>query len=307
MHKLNYDKTLDKIDDILASWAHRNLTPIGKVTVLNSLISSLLVHKLSALPLPTKQFFDRYKKRITEFLWNSKPAKIVYSKLIQNYDRLGLKLVDLEIKDVALKNAWPCRWNERNDQWIYNSLPMEDNRIWECNISMEDIDRFYQKKLSTVNSIWKARAKVNYAAFYENAEEILDAMIIGNSQIRRKGKPIFDKILVTSNVEKILNVYNIESNKYCYWFEIQENYGVSFDQLYYWGIIAAFPNVWKVIIKNYDFKVPLDRLNRVENWIGKTRNATVSKAVYWYLIQERSIPPIAMKKVWTTTLKRFNR
>ena len=44
LHEANYDEALEKIKDVLNSWTHRSLTIIGKITIINSLVISLLVY-----------------------------------------------------------------------------------------------------------------------------------------------------------------------------------------------------------------------------------------------------------------------
>ena len=70
--------------------------------------------------------------------------KIKYEKLVQGYDRLGLKLVDLELKDIAMKASWPCRWADRNEEelkWFFEFLPIKDKGIWECNTASKDVTK----------------------------------------------------------------------------------------------------------------------------------------------------------------------
>ena len=82
---VNYFDVLPKVQSILHNWAYRNLTIIGKIVVINSLISSLFVHKFLALPSPPVEFFKRYKAMITDFLWNGKVSK---NSLQQTHTRL---------------------------------------------------------------------------------------------------------------------------------------------------------------------------------------------------------------------------
>ena len=58
-YRENYTKLLEKADSIINSWENRSLTPIGKITVVNSLINTLFAHKLLALPTPPQVLFSR--------------------------------------------------------------------------------------------------------------------------------------------------------------------------------------------------------------------------------------------------------
>ena len=82
----NYIKLLDKVKQRLSMWINRDLTPIGKITVVNSLVCSLFSHKFLALPSPPDSFFLTFKKIITDFIWNGKTPEISYVKMIQRYE-----------------------------------------------------------------------------------------------------------------------------------------------------------------------------------------------------------------------------
>ena len=86
-------------------WKYRTITPLGKIQVINSLVSTLVVYKMLCLPNPTIAFMSEYMEIISHFLWG-KSNKFRYDRVIQNYEHGGLKLVDLESKNAALKLSW---------------------------------------------------------------------------------------------------------------------------------------------------------------------------------------------------------
>ena len=63
MYHDNFIDMLDKVEDILKAWKFRNLTPLGKIRVVNDLVNSLFSHKFLALPTPPTTFFSLYKKK----------------------------------------------------------------------------------------------------------------------------------------------------------------------------------------------------------------------------------------------------
>ena len=74
---------------------------------------------------------------------------------------MGLKLVDLKLKDTALKAPWPItgRWKDRDAeqlQWFFEHLPIQDERIWECNLKSKDIRNKEHDQLSSRISIIEA-------------------------------------------------------------------------------------------------------------------------------------------------------
>ena len=89
MHEYNYDQALIKIKAITKRWSNRALSLPGKITIVNSLLASILTYKIMALSTPSQEFFKQYKMIVTDFLWDGKPARIRYNKLIQSYEKGG--------------------------------------------------------------------------------------------------------------------------------------------------------------------------------------------------------------------------
>ena len=179
---------------------------------MNTLVNSLFVYKLSALPSPPKQFFNQYKNWVINFVWNNKSPKIGYRKLVQSYERIGLMLVDLKTKEIALKAVWPVRWTDRDPSelsWFYTDLPVKDSRIWECNMSPQDIDKLSTKIVNppTAYCIWKSWALCTYQDTLDSPEDMLNGILWGNSLVRQNNQPIFEEKLINSNIEQILDIW----------------------------------------------------------------------------------------------------
>ena len=126
-------------------WRYRDITPIGKIQVINSLMASLITYRLMALPKPPDKFFTDFKTVTTQFLWNSSTSKVSYDKIIKDYVLGGLKLIDLPAKDIAMKVGWIIR-NMASEQPesspLYYELPIANPIIWECNIWPSDFKIF---------------------------------------------------------------------------------------------------------------------------------------------------------------------
>ena len=123
-------------------WRYRSLTPVGKIQIINSLIASQTIYKLTCLPLPSLEFFEQYKRIICDFLWwKDNSSTVGYDRVIQDYADGGLKLVDLPSRDKALKSAWVEKiLNDPSPNLVwYYVLPIQSSIIWECNIREKDI------------------------------------------------------------------------------------------------------------------------------------------------------------------------
>ena len=107
------------IQTILDVWSKRTLSVLEKILVVNSLIIPLFTHRLLVTRTPEKTMFKKFKDLVRNFIWDGKKAKIAYQRLIRHMDNGGLKLVDLGLKNTALKIKWvqvsrlkeDCFWN----------------------------------------------------------------------------------------------------------------------------------------------------------------------------------------------------
>ena len=90
---------------MLQQWKRRNLTPIGCVTVVKSLVIPKINHLFMSLPTP-KEVITTLNKDIFEFFWNAKCDKIKRAVVIQEYRKGGLKMLDINKFIMSLKCSW---------------------------------------------------------------------------------------------------------------------------------------------------------------------------------------------------------
>ena len=75
--QLNYSELIyQKVPSILALWARRNFSLFGKVLIVNTLVASLFVYKMTVLPLMPQEYITKLNQCFTNFLWNNRKPKI---------------------------------------------------------------------------------------------------------------------------------------------------------------------------------------------------------------------------------------
>ena len=300
VQQLNYFDTLKKVRNILHTWSNRTLTPLGKITVINSLVSSMFVYKFMALPTPDKRFFTEYKHIISEFLWDGKRAKIRYERLVQPYEKMGLKLVDLECKDLALKAAWIKRWSNKNRlnniPWLYINLPVKDSRIWECNLKGNDVDKLCPYPLDMGAQILKAWTKWHYTEEF-SAKMFHTVPIWANSMLCRVNKPFIHEKLLLSNINTIDDIWNYARNDFMTYNELTLTQGSTIDFLLYNAIITAMPKIWRQLARFIDKnEVPQSNVEIIMTY----KNA--SKQLYWDLLEAKFPTSSATCTLWAHNL-----
>ena len=105
---LNLENRLSKIKNLIKIWKQRNLSWIGRIMIIKTLIISQITHLLSAIYIPDK-FLKEMDKLIFSFLWNNKPARIKRETITASISEGGLKMVDIFTFHSAQKSMWVKR------------------------------------------------------------------------------------------------------------------------------------------------------------------------------------------------------
>ena len=91
----NFTEKVQSVKKILNLWSYRDLTYIGKVTVIKTLALPILVQCLTVLPIPPDLILNDIEKIFYKFLWNGKKDKIKRSIIINEYEE-GLKMPNIQ-------------------------------------------------------------------------------------------------------------------------------------------------------------------------------------------------------------------
>ena len=151
----NVSEILPKMDKEIAQWKRRHLTLIGRITVIKSLVISKVVHILTTLPNPDIDTIKHINKMMFKYIWRDGPDKIKRKQIVQNYDRDGLKMIDLQSFIKSLKISWIKRlyWAKPNVTWA--------NRVKECLPPICDLVCYGSDKLQELskniikNTFWR--------------------------------------------------------------------------------------------------------------------------------------------------------
>ena len=146
----NYDPIVVKVKAILKDWARRRMNLIHKVTIVNSLVASLFVHKMMVLPSIPDNITKTVEDEINKFLWNGRKPKIS-QKRMQNVKKFGrLKLVNLKKRDSALKVTWTLilLGDQKLSQLVYQRINKHLGKdIWLCNLHPRDIKDIMNREM----------------------------------------------------------------------------------------------------------------------------------------------------------------
>ena len=110
-NNLNFGEKIIKLKNTLKNWKKRKLTLHGRIKIVKTLGLSKLIYNTSVLEIPDC-YVNEINKLSFDFIWEGKPAKIKRKTIISDISQGGLRMMDFEIMNKALKIAWIKRITE---------------------------------------------------------------------------------------------------------------------------------------------------------------------------------------------------
>ena len=190
--ELNLDLKIIEMERLSSIWRGRNLTLVGKITIIKTLMISKVIHILLSLPKPSDEYFDRKEKVFTKFLWQDKPPKFKLSTLENLTVNGGLQFPNIRKIDMTMKASWLKRLYKSDVGWAATPLHYGLGKIYEFG------DVFLFKKNTIRNEFWKDVVNSIYQLYInakvKNQEHLLTTPIWYNSyMIAEKMQSWFDK------------------------------------------------------------------------------------------------------------------
>ena len=153
MEKLNYDNVLNILINEINNWNKRNLTPLGRITIIKTLILSKLNHLLISLPNPSPDLLKTIQQLLYKFIWKNGPDKIKRSIMESNIPNGGLKMVNIKNFILGLKCTWIRRLITNNNKpW---AVLFQTNFGTIPNFMIRGTNWFKNTADKTTNMFWK--------------------------------------------------------------------------------------------------------------------------------------------------------
>ena len=289
----NYTVLLNKSVNVLNNWANRGLSLIGKITVINTLVASLFVYKMTVLEIIPEKVVRTFESIIAQFIWSGKKAKIAL-KILQSAKSIGgLELVDLRKKDISLKCSWVQILDKECDyaKGIFKMHPLKE-KIFMCNLHESDV-----KDLNIKNPFWRDMLKAwccfNY---WQETTKISNKTIWLNSRIK-----VGDSVIFWQDCYKngLMYVYQLfEQGSTCSAVKMYQKYGLDF--IRYNSLIAAIPKDWRTFFKEVSLTTFLPVEPSVYDRIVKLPH--LSSYVYKQLIATPTDKILDKKASWCKEL-----
>ena len=260
---------------------------------------SQMIYKLQVLPSLPEDIIAKYKMIIRKFIWNNGTPRIAYGKLIMPYDRGGLALQDLKLKDKAIKAA--------SFYAILDELNQDDNflkiiiqklvripkaiPLLEIMLKEKEVKRVCKKQ-----SLWSdfLAAWNQFNITIPRTKEAIRAQPLWyNTYIMKEKinyKAIANQCTQVSNLIDQQGHFKPDQ-------ELQEWYSLNFLELN--QIKSAIPKEWKRILTMVN--PPQIKTERGIQKLAKTKN-NPSKIIYQNLLSEMKHDNTRIRNKWEEEL-----
>ena len=188
----NFESIIHKLEIISKMWYYRNITIIGKIVIVNALMSSLFIYKLQVISNIPNDLYTKFKSIVTDFLWSGKKAKIPINTLYCDYCQGGLRLANITNRHTALLSKWvfECKKDNTIANLASANICTFNNDIWLYNLNSADFIKV--SKADTTNfwtHVGEAWAKIHFQR-PTTREDVQNQYIALNSLIRVKNEVI---------------------------------------------------------------------------------------------------------------------
>ena len=239
-YEWNYKSRLEKCKNICEDWRNRTLSIKGKVTVVNSLVTSIMLYPTTNTTVPDRVYVE-FRKIINKFIWGSSVNRVAYQTLCLNIEKGGLKLLDLG----SMVKAAHIKWVKRlymSDQERWTMFP---RYTYNVNLSLYHI--FFAKKKKSfkhTSSLFYRDILASWLEIYYReplSEEERQNENIWNNDYIKVGEAPYWKVWEKAGV---VHVYDIISNNTIMFIEQMENtYDIKCNFLQLLQMRSAIP--WK--------------------------------------------------------------
>ena len=210
----NWEARIQKINNILEVWRHRELRFKGRALLINSLVTSTLWYNVTSLAVPSWAI-QQIEEAIYRFFWNNKHPLVNRDILALPLKEGGFNIPRLETRIQAFRlNTLTRLLSDEEANWKHftsHFLRVSNMRLGKMTLIMDyplqRIDRdipLFHKELLTA---WHRHRTVrNRTRSPELVTDILNEPLFMNSLICTQDKPLFFSDWITGGITKIKDI-----------------------------------------------------------------------------------------------------
>ena len=301
----NFTEKIKLFKKVLDLWSQRDLSLIGKITIMKSLAFSLLTYQCCSIEPPDK-FIDEVTDIAFKFLWSGKKDKVKRKTIIADYGDGGLKMLDFKSFISAQRAMWVKRiCKEGKASWkaypnhILNKLIGPNS--FKCNLNTENtynITGFYWSIIKN----WTLLTEIKSEDM--DVYDIRQQCIWLNKHIKISKKEIKWKAWIDHGIYLIHDILDDKGN-FISIAKMEELFNFKCDFMKYNSLKDSIPKEWRDKLKTAT--VSRNDINIKDDLTLNFGTHSLSikyisnREVYWKLIKQIQISHVTKTK-WESEL-----
>ena len=212
MFDLNFTEKLQKIKNSLCHWKKRMLTPLGKITVIKSILLPLFTHVFTSLPTPSSVFLKTLSDLFYDFIWEGK-AKIKRKIVVKTYKEGGLKMIDVYSYLHSLKLKWFKRYVDNSQSKCYKLV----NSLFDIDKVFNTGKMYCNLIISKIKNVFWIDVLKSYMIFVDkvcidNVQQVLHIPLFYNHNLLAGNKYIYMQTLYNRGIRFVKDIINEQGN-----------------------------------------------------------------------------------------------
>ena len=253
---MNFNISLEKIATLVNIWSVRNLSLLGRVTIIKSLLIPTLLYKLSVIPTQVPaNFIKKLKRIIYKFLWGSSWERVRRETMICSINEGGVNMIEISayltslrmkyVKNIVDKN-YPSPWKTIETSAVSDTVLL-CALYATCNLESKLIRKLIPfRTLRSSIEAWKTFAKYSL-----KVTDVPSQPLWLNKLIKHKREPMFIEVFAQCGVTNYFHL--LKNNTEFYSFdEIAALHNITPNNLQFINFInllAAVPMQWVTTIR----------------------------------------------------------
>lgn len=250
MQRINLIDAFVKAQEICNRWKRRNLTLSACIIIVNNLIASLFVYKITCLDNISEMYLKEYENLVKNFLWEGRP-KFKLETLYNSKDYGGLALVNLSNKIIAVRAQWVSKYKHNASVQCLAKHFISDENVWTYNLTYKDFRAMFNVQSEFWNNVFEAWCCISHRSPKDNLSRqcIAKMPVSFNSHIKVAGRVL--RAPPHQDFSRIQDYMKSTGQKYRYFtqdeiFQKVQDWNVT---LRIMGVRAAIPAAWSAILK----------------------------------------------------------
>ena len=212
--KLNWETKIQKINNIIAAWRHRELSYKGKALVINGLLTSTLWYNATSLSIPAWAI-SQIEQSIFDFFWNYKCHLVNKDILALPLQEGGFNIPRLKTKIQALRlNTLRRLLSEERAHWKHftsHFLRVSNLRLGKFTLALDyspqridrDIPSFHKELLTAWHQLKDHHMRTRPP---ESITDILNEPLFLNPAITIEDKPLIFTDWIAAGITRIKDI-----------------------------------------------------------------------------------------------------